>query len=311
VTADGRAFALRANVAFGVDIEMALANNADGIGLYRTEFPFIVRDGIPTLEEQARMYGKACQAFPHQPVVFRILDLAADKLIAGTALRPSTDAFQGYRSIRLLLDHPHILREQVQAFALAAAEGPLSILIPMVSSVDELRRVKTLIASALSEYPENAYSPPRIGVLIEVPAAVEIAGDLARESDFIAIGTNDLVQYALVIDRDDSRLSTPLDAYHPAVLRMVRKVVLAAHALGKEVSVCGEIAARYELACALLALDVDTLSVTPRAIPELKQRLARFAVAPLKRDMERILALPTAGELHQAIAHHAQAAASG
>lgn len=307
VTADGHSFALRANVAFGVDIDVAHTNNADGIGLYRTEFPFIVRDGIPTLEEQARIYGKACQAFVNRPVVFRILDVAADKLVAGSALRPSSNAFNGYRSIRLLLDHPHILRDQVQAFGLAAAHGPLSIMIPMVSSLEELRRVKALIADALAAHAETAASPPpRIGVLIEVPAAVEIAGDLARESDFIAIGTNDLVQYALVIDRDDSRLSTPLDAYHPGVLRMVRRVVVAAHALGKEVSVCGEIASNYELACALLALDVDALSVTPRAIPELKQRLARFALAPLQRDMQRILALGTASELRQAISDFAR-----
>jgi phosphotransferase system enzyme I (PtsP) len=305
LTADGLRFALRANVAFGADIEVARANNAEGIGLYRTEFPFMVRDGVPTLEEQVRIYEKAYRAFPDQPVIFRILDLAADKLLPGTGIDPATNAFHGYRSIRVLVDHPHILREQVQAFAIAAAGRPLSIMIPMVTSVEELRRIKQLVAASLAQHRDTATRPPpRIGVLIEVPAAVEIAADLARESDFVSIGTNDLIQYALVVDRNDPRLSTPLDSYHPAVLRMVRRVVADAHAAGKEVSVCGEIAARFELAVALLALGVDALSVTPRAIPELKQQLAQVAVAPLRRDIERILKLSTAGELEKAIRAH-------
>jgi phosphoenolpyruvate-protein kinase (PTS system EI component) len=199
------------------------------------------------------------------------------------------------------------LRDQVQAFALAAEGRPFSILIPMVTSIEELRRVKALIHSALLECPGAASdAQPCIGVLIEVPAAVEIAGDLARESDFLSIGTNDLVQYALVVDRDDPRLSSPRDAYHPAVLRMVRKVVEAARRAGKKVSVCGEIAARFELAYALLALGVDALSVTPRAIPELKQRLAQLAVAPLRADIDRILALATAAELEHALHDHLQ-----
>lgn len=309
-TADGMRYSLCANVAFGADIDLARANRADGIGLYRTEFPFIVRDGIPTLEEQARIYRKAYDAFPSKPVVYRILDLAADKLLAGTALRPSSDAFTGYRSIRLLLEHPHILRDQVQAFAIAAAQRPLMILIPMVTSVEELRRVKALVATALGELSaEAAPSALSLGALIEVPAAVQIAAELAAESDFISIGTNDLIQYALVIDRDDPRLSSPLDAYHPAVLRMVRSVLSAAHAAGKPVSVCGEIAAEFDLACVLLALGVDTLSVTPRALPGLKQRLARFSVEPLRSAMANILALPTAAEIREAIVAHTRIAA--
>jgi phosphoenolpyruvate-protein kinase (PTS system EI component) len=220
-------------------------------------------------------------------------------------LTPSGNAFQGYRSIRLLFDRPHVLRDQIQAFAIAAGQHPYSVLVPMVSSIEELRRVKELVASALDEHPETAALPrPPIGVLIEVPAAVEIAAQLARESDFLSVGTNDLMQYALVIDRDDPRLSSPLDAYHPAVLRMVRRVVVAAHAAGKEVTVCGEIAARFELAFALLALGVDALSVTPRAIPEIKQRLARCVLSRLRHDMDRILELATAAELEHAIRAH-------
>jgi phosphoenolpyruvate-protein phosphotransferase len=305
VTADGASIRLRANVAFGVDIELARANGAQGIGLYRTEFPFLVRDGIPTLEEQCRIYAKAFRAFPHDPIVFRILDLAADKLLPGSGLSPSGDPFAGYRSIRLLFDHPHVLRDQVQAFALAAEGRPLSVLIPMVSSVEDLRRMKRLIADALAAHPDTAAAAaPRIGVLVEVPAAVEVAAELARESDFLSIGTNDLIQYTLVVDREDPRVSTPRDAYHPAVLRMIRRVVLAGHAAGKEVSVCGELANRVGFASVLLALDVDALSVTPRVIPQLKQALASVSVARVRDDLPRMLALATAIELERAIDAH-------
>lgn len=305
LTADGMAFCLRANAAFGVDLELARVNRAQGIGLYRTEFPFLVRDGVPTLEEQCRIYAKAYHAFPDDPIVFRILDLAADKLLPGSGLEPSGDAFGGYRSIRLLFDHPHVLRDQVQAFALAAAGRPLSLLIPMVSSVEDLRRMKQLIADALAGLRgAERGAAPRIGVLIEVPAAVEVAAELARESDFLSIGTNDLVQYTLVIDRDDPRVSTPRDKYHPAVLRMIQRVVQAGHSAGKEVSVCGELASVVGFASALLALGVDTLSVTPRTIPQLKQDLSRMSIARMRADLPRILALATAAELEQAIAAH-------
>jgi phosphoenolpyruvate-protein phosphotransferase len=308
VSVDGVRFALQANVAFGVDIEMAVENNAQGIGLYRTEFPFIVRDGIPTVDEQVRIYAKAFAAFPEGPVVLRILDLAEDKLVPVGGMEVGNTAFQGYRSIRVLFDYPHILRDQVQAFAIAAGDCRLSILIPMVTSVEELRRVKQLVASALLQHPATiACPPPRFGAMIEVPAAVEIARDLAREVDFLSIGTNDLTQYALVIDREDPRLASPLDAYHPAILRMISRVVAAGHAEGKEVAVCGELAARFELAVALLALGVDALSVTPRAIPELKQKLAQVAVRPLAQAMERILQLSTAAELEQALRSHVDA----
>jgi phosphoenolpyruvate-protein kinase (PTS system EI component) len=287
---------------------MAVENNAQGIGLYRTEFPFLVRDGIPTVDEQVRIYAKAFAAFPAGPVVLRILDLAEDKLVPAGGLEVGRSAFQGYRSIRVLFDYPHILRDQVQAFAIAAGACRLSILIPMVTSVEELRRVKQLVASALLQHQATIACPaPRFGAMIEVPAAVEIAADLAREVDFLSIGTNDLTQYALVIDREDPRLASPLDAYHPAILRMVSRVVAAGHAAGKEVAVCGEIAARFELAVALLAIGVDTLSVTPRAIPELKQKLAQVAVRPLAQAMERILQLSTASELEQALRSHVEA----
>lgn len=300
-TADEVRFKLQANVALGVDLDVARDNGADGVGLYRTEFAFIARDAIPSRDEQVRIYAKAYEAFPAGPISFRILDLAGDKFLSSSGLGVASSAFHGYRSIRVLFDYPHILRDQVQAFALAANGRPLRILVPMVSSLEELRRVKQLAMSALAQAPAARSVIPSFGAMIEVPAAVEIAKELAAEADFFSIGTNDLIQYTLVVDREDSRLSSPHDPFHPAILRMIRRVVAAAHEAGKEVGVCGEMAARPEIAIALLALGVDALSVAPRAIPELKQKLSRVALRPLAAGVEDLLGLRLTEDVEQSL----------
>ena len=296
-TADGIRIRLQANVALGVDIVLAKENRAEGIGLYRTEFPFIVREGFPTRDEQVAIYQKAYEAFPNDPVTFRLLDLAGDKFVPASDVVASSSAFHGYRSIRVLYDYPDLLRDQVQAFAIAAGSRPLRILVPMVSSLDDIARIKSMIENAIRELSGVvAQREPLIGAMIEVPAAVELAFDLATEVDFVSIGTNDLIQYTLVADREDSRMSSPRDAYHPAILRMLRRTVSAVHSAGKEVSVCGEMAARPDLAAFLVAIGVDALSVSPRAIPELKQALAAVHVKPVARAAERIIACRTAAE---------------
>jgi len=181
----------------------------------------------------------------------------------------------------------------VQAFAIAAAGRPLRILIPMVTSVEELRRMKTLIGQAVAGLDDPRFQgAPEVGVMIEAPAAVEMAPEIAKEADFLSIGTNDLMQYTLVVDREDSRMAPLNDPYHPAVLRMVARVATAARGAGKTLSVCGEIAVRPDVALALKALGVDSLSVAPTALPELKQALARARLEPMRRAMEGILALP-------------------
>lgn len=300
MTADGVRFTLQANVALGVDLAIAKENGAEGVGLYRTEFPFIVREGLPTVDEQVRIYSKAYDAFPNGPISFRLLDVAGDKFVPTRELGVTRSAFHGYRSLRVLFDYPHILRDQVQAFALAAGTRPLRILVPMVTSLEDMRLVRQLVASSLAQHPVTAaLQSPSLGAMIEVPAAVEIVDDLAAEVDFFSIGTNDLLQYALVVDREDPRLSSPRDAYHPAILRMIRRVVRAGHAAGKEVGVCGEIAARPELAIALMALGVDALSVTPRAIPELKQKFAGIPLKPLSASIDRLLRASVAEDIER------------
>jgi phosphotransferase system enzyme I (PtsP) len=301
-TADGVRICLQANVALGVDIALAKENRAEGIGLYRTEFPFIVREGFPTRDEQVDIYRKAYEAFPDGKIAFRLLDMAGDKFVPGSGVGPSASAFHGYRSIRVLYDYPGLVRDQVQAFAIAAGDRPLRILIPMVASLDDVFRIKQLIEHAIHELSGTGVQRrPEIGIMIEVPAAVELAADLAAEVEFVAIGTNDLIQYTLVVDREDSRMSSPRDAYHPAILRMLRRTVLAVHSAGKKVSVCGEMAARPDLAAFLVAIGVDSLSVSPRAIPELKQALAGIHVKPLTLAASGIAACRTAMESENAL----------
>jgi phosphotransferase system enzyme I (PtsP) len=301
-TADGVQFDLQANIALGADLELARENRADGVGLYRTEFPFLVRDGLPTIEEQVRIYAKAYDVFPEQPVTFRLLDLAGDKFLPSTSLGVARNAFHGYRSIRVLFDYPHILRDQVQAFAIAAGGRPLRILIPMVTSVDDVVRIKQLVASALSRA-SRILSQTHVvyGAMVETSAAVELVTDLAKEVEFFSIGTNDLIQYTLVIDREDPRLASERHAYHPAILRMIRRVVAAAHREGKPVTVCGEMAAKPDLALALLAVEIDALSVTPRVIPELKRAVAHAGLEALRVRIDEILALSTEDEVISAL----------
>jgi phosphoenolpyruvate-protein phosphotransferase len=301
-TADGVRIRLQANVALGVDIALARENRADGIGLYRTEFPFIVREGFPTRDEQVEIYRKAYDAFPEGPISFRLLDLAGDKFVPASDVGASASTFHGYRSIRILFDYPHLLRDQVQAFAIAAGTRPLRILVPMVTSLEDVSRIKHMIDDAIGELPGiDAQRRPQIGGMIEVPAAVELAADLAGELDFLSIGTNDLIQYTLVVDREDSRMTSPRDAYHPAILRMIARTVSAVHSAGKEVSVCGEMAARPDLASLLVAMGVDALSVSPRAIPELKQALASVHLKPLAVAASSIAACRTAAEVERAL----------
>jgi phosphoenolpyruvate-protein phosphotransferase len=298
-TADGVRVPLSANIAIAAELAVARENGAEGIGLYRTEFPFIIRDAFPTREEQVRIYAKAYESFPHGPICFRLLDLSGDKFVTSAAISAARSAFHGYRSIRVLFDHPDVLREQVQAFGIAAAGRSLRILIPMVSSMEELRRARYMIDAALAALSPSVRA--EIGAMIEVPAAVELALEIAQEVDFLSIGTNDLMQYTLVVDREDSRMARAYDPYHPAILRMVARVIAAAREAGKKVAVCGEIAVRPDLALAMVALGIDSLSVAPMAIPELKLALARRRLAPMKQAIAGILRLSEAAAVAAAL----------
>jgi phosphotransferase system enzyme I (PtsP) len=299
----GQTLPLLANVGMASEVHQAVLYGAEGIGLYRTEFPFMIREDFPTREEQVRIYERAARAFPKGPIYFRILDLGGDKYHPRVSRTDESNPVLGYRSIRLMLDNPRLLKEQVKAFLQVARGLKSGILVPMVSSMTELRKTRTLIEEAAKELgSESGGRLPAIGAMIEVPAAVEIASDLAREVDFFSIGSNDLIQFTLAADRENARVSPFGDAYHPAVLRMLRRVITAGHAAGIPVSCCGEISSTPELAVLLMAMGIDSLSLIPSSIPTVKEAIRRSDVRRLREKLDEILALSEAKEIREAIA---------
>ncbi len=299
---DGTRVRLLANIGVASDIEKAVENGAEGIGLYRTEFPFLIREDFPTREEQVRIYRRAFEAFPEAPIFFRVLDLGGDKFLPSAARAREPNPELGYRSLRLLLDHPRVLQDQVQAFIRAADGKPVRILLPMVGSVPELIRAKRMIRGAIEALEDGApRALPSIGAMIEIPAAVEIAPQLAREASFFSIGSNDLIQFTLAVDRENGRVAAYSDPYHPAVVRMIRRTIASGQAAGIPVGLCGEMAADPTLAVLLVALGVDSLSLSPNAIPLVKEAIRRSLISPLRGDLDRILDLPDSGAIREAL----------
>jgi phosphotransferase system enzyme I (PtsP) len=304
-TQDGVRIILQANIAVSADLAVARDSGAEGVGLYRTEFPFMIREDFPTRDEQARIYSRAFEHYPDGPICFRLLDLGGDKVLPGNALNVDVNPFQGYRSARVLLNDPSIVLDQVQAFLLAAEGRPISVLIPMVSSLAELRGVLACIHDAVEKLratAPQAAKTPRIGVMIEVPAAVELAGALARQVDFLSIGSNDLIQYTLAANRENASASAQASPYHPAVLRMIRRTILAGHQEAIAVSLCGELAGQPNLTLALVAMGIDSLSLSPSSIPQLKRLLASAVVKPLVEQIDTILELSEPEEIQRALA---------
>jgi len=305
-TKDGTVVSLQANIGVAVDLQLAKEHGAEGIGLYRTEFPFLIREGFPTQDEQIRIYRRAYEHFPQGPVHFRLLDLGGDKFLPQNGLEPDRNPFRGYRSIRVLLENPAVLKDQVQAFIRAAGERPLGILIPMVSSLRELRAALQNLHEAIDELEENNVNrSPQIGAMIEVPAAVELASEIARHVDFFSIGSNDLIQYTLAVDRENERAGSRHDPYHPAVLRLIRRTIQAGHAQGKKVALCGEIASKPRIALTLVAMGIDALSLTPSAIPDIKAAIASSDITRLREDMDYLLGLDDADAIEKAVRERA------
>jgi phosphoenolpyruvate-protein phosphotransferase len=301
-TRDGAIVSLQANIGVATDLALARENGAEGIGLYRTEFPFLIREDFPTQEEQVRIYRKAYEYFPAGPVHFRLLDLGGDKFLYRNTLDPDRNPFRGYRSIRVLLENPGVLKDQVKAFLKSAGDRPLGILIPMVSSLSELRAALRNIREAIADLDDpRCNRSPQIGAMIEVPAAVELAAEIAREVDFFSIGSNDLTQYTLAVDRENERAASRDDVYHPAILRLIRRAIEAGHAAGKKVALCGELASRPRLALVLVAMGIDALSLTPGAIPEIKRALASNEIRALREQIDSIIALGDAAEVKAAV----------
>lgn len=268
ITIDGKKIMLYANIGNSKDLAAVLQNDAGGIGLFRSEFIYLERDTFPTEEEQFQIYRTVAETMAGKPVIIRTLDIGADKKCDYFEMEPEENPAMGCRAIRICLTRPEIFKTQLRALFRASAFGNISIMYPMIISVEEVHRIKEIVTEVKRELTEQgvAFGEPKQGIMIETPAAVMMSEELAKEVDFFSIGTNDLTQYTLAIDRQNPKLDAFYDPHHPAVLRMIQMVVENAHKAGIWAGICGELGADTTLTRRFLAMGVDELSMSPGSI---------------------------------------------
>lgn len=268
ITIDGKKIMLYANIGNSKDLAAVLQNDAGGIGLFRSEFIYLERDTFPTEEEQFQIYRTVAETMAGKPVIIRTLDIGADKKCDYFEMEPEENPAMGCRAIRICLTRPEIFKTQLRALFRASAFGNISIMYPMIISVEEVHRIKEIVTEVKRELTEQgvAFGEPKQGIMIETPAAVMMSEELAKEVDFFSIGTNDLTQYTLAIDRQNPKLDGFYDPHHPAVLRMIQMVVENAHKAGIWAGICGELGADTTLTRRFLAMGVDELSMSPGSI---------------------------------------------
>ena len=302
-TSDGHAVPLWVNTGVAADVQRAREFGAEGVGLYRTEVSFLLRDRFPSEEEQRQLYREQLEALHPSPVTMRTLDIGGDKALPYFPIEES-NPFLGWRGIRVTLDHPEIFLTQVRAM-LKANEGldNLRILLPMVTAIDELRSSRELILRCHGEVMSEGFSAalPPIGVMIEVPAAVYLAGPLAEEAGFLSVGSNDLTQYLLAVDRGNARVADLYQALHPAVLAALRDIIDAAHHYDKSVSICGELAGDPRAAPLLVAMGFDQLSMNAGSLSVIKRVLSAFSRDELSHLMATVWPLRSAHEVVSAL----------
>jgi len=268
VTKSGQHVHLYANIGSVEDVEYVLENDAEGIGLFRSEFLYLGRPDLPTEEEQYEAYKKVLTAMGDKKVIIRTLDIGADKQADSLDLEKEENPALGYRAIRICLTQPEVFKTQIRALLRAAVYGNLSVMYPMIISPWEVEKIKEVVAEVEAELKAEGveYKLPEQGIMIETPASVMMAEELAQLVDFFSIGTNDLTQYTLAIDRQNEKLDLFYDAHHPAVLRMIEMTVKAGHAHGAWVGICGELGADQELTQKFLEMGLDELSVAPSSV---------------------------------------------
>ncbi|HMP75313.1 MAG TPA: phosphoenolpyruvate--protein phosphotransferase [Kiritimatiellia bacterium] len=303
-TKDGVVVRLLCNINMLSELAVARRLKAEGVGLYRSEFPFIVRNDFPSEEEQYRVYQRLFDGLPGKPVVFRTLDIGGDKMLSYFPTVNEANPFLGLRAIRFSLRYRNIFAQQLRALLRAGADRELRIMFPLVSSVEDLVDARTVVHDCITELaaegiPHN--TAPLLGAMIELPSAVEIADELAQEADFLSIGGNDLVQYMLAVDRTNEHISDLYVAYHPAVLRALSRVAAAARRHEKPVSFCGEMAADPRMIPFLLGIGIRQLSVEPRQLPRVQQAVMATDAAAAARHATHVLSLGRVREVAKAL----------
>ena len=288
ITLDGQKVMLYANVGNIKDLGIALQNDAGGIGLFRSEFIYLGQDHYPTEEEQFQIYKTVAETMAGRRVIIRTLDIGADKQCDYFELDKEDNPAMGLRAIRICLTRPEIFKTLLRALFRASVYGNINIMYPMIISVDEVRQIKAIVEEVKAELAEQGieYGNPAQGIMIETPASVMMSRELAEEVDFFSIGTNDLTQYTLAIDRQNSKLDKFFDSHHPAVLRMIQMTVENAHKAGIWCGICGELGADQALTKDFLAMGVDELSVSPGSILPLRKIILETDVEAYKKSKQ-------------------------
>jgi phosphotransferase system enzyme I (PtsI) len=312
VTLDGKPIHLSANIEDQNDIEAVIANGAEGVGLFRTEFLFINRDNLPGEEEQYKVYREVAAALKPNPIIIRTLDLGGDKFASHLQLAQEMNPFLGWRAIRFCLAQPELFRAQLRAILRASADGHVKMMYPMISGLDELNQANAIVEKCKAELraegkPFDENMP--IGAMIEIPSAALIADTLAQRAKFFSIGSNDLIQYTLAADRTNERVSHLYEPTHPAILRLIKTTVDAAHRHGIWTGVCGEIAGDVFLTPLLLGLGVDELSTAPSVVPQVKYIVRRLKMSEAQALAEFALQCESPSEIYRRCQELARASA--
>jgi phosphoenolpyruvate-protein phosphotransferase (PTS system enzyme I) len=299
VSPDGRRVQMMVNIELPVEVEEALARGAEGIGLLRTEYLFFQHGTIPTEDDQTRVYTEIVRRMGGRPVIFRTLDVGGDKVSDYLGAKREYNPFLGWRGIRFSLANRGLFKTQVKAIYRAAVAGSAKLMFPMITGVEELRQAREVCAEAVAELtaegqPHAADLP--VGIMVETPAAVLAANLLARECDFFSIGTNDLIQYTLAMDRGNSRVSYLYKPLHPAVLRALKRTIEAAHEAGIWAGLCGEMSSETRLAEVLFGLGLDEISSHSAALPKIKQVIRWTPYGEARAVVDHLLMLATADE---------------
>lgn len=276
ITKSGQKVNLYANIGNLADVGAVLKNDAGGIGLFRSEFLYLESETYPTEEQQFSVYKTVAENMAGRKVIIRTLDIGADKQVDYFGLCKEENPAMGYRAIRICLTKPEIFKTQLRALYRASAFGQIAIMFPMIISVNEVRRIKDIIEEVKKELTEEGIAfreNVELGIMIETPAAVMVSRELAKEVDFFSVGTNDLTQYTLAIDRQNQKLDAFYDSHHPAVLELIRMAAANAHAEGKWIGICGELAADLSLTETFLEMKIDELSVAPGMVLPLRKRI--------------------------------------
>ncbi len=303
-TEDGFRVQVLANIELAEEVAQVIDNGGEGVGLFRTEYSYLNRTSLPSEEELYDSYAELASILSPRKVVFRTLDLGADKIISQYGSMEEANPALGLRAIRFCLQHPRMFKVQLRAILRASHYGNVSIMFPMISGVNELREAKARLSEAMDELmsegvPFNRDIP--VGIMIELPGAVMIADILAREVDFFSIGTNDLIQYSLGIDRTNQSVSYLYQPLHPAVLRSIKWVVDAAHQVGIEVSLCGEVASDPFCVPILMGMQVDCISLSPQAIPGIKRIIRQTTMEECRRLLKLAIEKRTVGRINRLV----------